>query len=472
MATICDISGYSINELINIDIIRTLHQLTDWQQECLVQLRIDQVSKYYPWDNFTDMKLSLELSLIVLLLPLLVWYLILFMLYYIYKLANSKHYQLINNDISDKNNVQNIAKTTLSNLFNTKNVYVCNLFTPYIYILSSIVSFILLIYKNPINIIQYILIYQNRALQILFIAQITILCLGLCYYMSLIKSLDEYRIYVSKLQMLSNGQVELANINTSNVRSIHPSVEEIGINPVSFPREQYMNNLYIEYLLYSWNIIILIILAGLYINIWKTNNITYYTSSVALTCLIVGFIILWFTIWYPFQLLFTLDLLLFIPSSEKNSKTSFYIAMSLWCTAIVLFGTSMFYTDEYSRAFLYTNDSYVPVWYIFTPILILLQSLVILGVLYAIIQYPTQLKTSTSTGTSTSASTYNDRLDQSITSVNVEPANNSGNNVARSDNQTKSNKTTTSPHGGKKIKKIKHLSVVPAHNPNAIMKKA
>jgi hypothetical protein len=370
----CGITNIALSQLTSISQVRSFKYISDELQTCLAQLRIDTNSDYAPWSDLKQFNDTIRTTLAILFLPILVWYIIIYVLQLAEKWSNSKSTEY---SVVDDEKSIHLLRREMKSILEMQGIEFLNFFNGGIWILSGVCSIIALIARHPTEIIRYIIIYENRALVIIALLQITVICQGLSLFYGQIKLYFHYKQFedhVLKSEFSFNPMSELVN----PISLTDTVIDEFNVNSDNmFPSEQYLSTIYKEYVLYTWNIILFIILNGFWIGIWTSTDAPYYTSSISLALLIFSLLIVWFIIWYPFHI--------------KNwyQEPRITIPMGLWSTVLFLSGTSLLYNNSTnSLVFLYTNDSYNALW-VAPVVIILIQVCVMLCLMAAIIQNST-----------------------------------------------------------------------------------
>lgn len=363
MTSICGITNIDISHLLLIPQIRSLQYLTDSQQKCLVNLRIT-YNDYTPWNSYHEMLSNLQITFIVLCLPVLTWYILLYILHR--KKNQNQGYDIVNG-----NKLFQVLIHTLQTTLNGTDITCLNELTSYIWIYSSIASLICLLSKHPILILKYLILYQNRALLLILLLQLTFLCLGLSIHYSQIHLVYHFKNYETTI----TTALEMVNLNKDLYTNSNISENVISASNTKnpFPNKKYQMSVYKDYLFFTWNIIVLIISNGLWLNLWEHSATNYFTNTISLCLLIFSLLISWFIVWYPFKIMYWYE--------HRTSNISYLF----WFISLLFTATSLFYSDEISLTWLYTNDSYTN-WISVISVFIWLQLLMIVKLLFLIIQ--------------------------------------------------------------------------------------
>jgi len=360
--TYCNQPELTLDQLITIPQVRSFKDISDSVEDCLVQLRIDNGSNYFPWSSSTDMENSIRLAFILLFGPIIIWYIYIYIIYvYFIGINKATGFSQVEGDGEN-----DIIKLRIRDKYNQKGIGVYDEFTKYIWVICPIVSFYVLIYSNSNNIITHIFAYENRALSMLILTQWICLCQGICIAYSQFKLDLDFKKHNTMLKMMTNTDNLHSDRNNPN------TISPYHIKNIIFPSKEYLKCLYIDYILFTWNVVLLIALNIVWINIWNQTNVNYYTTSVSASCNIFALLIIGYVDWYPFT----------ITSWYDNSLILF--PLILWFISLFLMATSNFYTTEMSLMFFYTNDSY-QAWQFIIPTIALLQLIIVLYLLYHMI---------------------------------------------------------------------------------------
>ena len=375
MSETCNIINYNIQQLLQVETIRQFGALSYDLESCLVNLRLNN-NQFEPWNNIDDAHYYISRSMAFLCLPLILWYIIIYMLQSLQSYCQHQQYITHYNsniNLPDKieketTKIQNLIFKTIDNTIKTRRIESLDVITTFIWVFSGLISFIILNYSNFISKTKYIFVYGNRVLTLLSFAQLIFIIQGITLCYSHIKF---YHYHMRYEQTVKKIDIKQSGLSYEKSDALTEDLKILTEN--KFPTTRDIQMTMIEYIIINYNLLVLVSLLIGWICIFNKDLVIYYTSIASVTCLLFS-LCTWFWVWYPLN------------GINWYQNRYIWLTGSLWVIVLLLTSIPLLITNQDNNAFYFTNDTYQN-WWIAIPIGVLIELLIMVYLLLAIFSF-------------------------------------------------------------------------------------